>query len=53
MNTFVQPLFTSINQVCVVGGTVVDGGEFGVTILAQKCEWGSGWMVGDYFGPKM
>ena len=35
MDTFAQPLFTSINQVCVVGGmggTVVDGGELGVNL---------------------
>ena len=44
MDTFAQPLFTSINQVCVVGGTVVDGGEFGVD---------GGELGGDYFGPKM
>jgi len=45
MDTFAQPLGTSINQVCVVGGERGmgvswgwGGGELGVTILAQKCE---------------
>jgi hypothetical protein len=58
MDTFAQLLGTFINQVCVVGGERwagvsrgVDGGELGVTILAQKCEWVTHTLRGSHTPP--